>query len=195
MSWEALTAISTLATFLVIGATAAAALVQLHHLRAANQLNALLTVLKFPYEPIQREARKFLTDELPDRLREAHFRKQLEVGEINRDTHKELIVCDYYERIGSFIKNGLLAADLYLDQSSPELTWRALEPAISIARRKRGATVYENFEYLIALSREWDRRHPSGNYPKSIGRLDLIDPWFDIDCRELTQDGVTSEPR
>jgi hypothetical protein len=161
MSWEAVTALASLGTFLVIGATAIAALVQLHHLRAANQLNALLTVLQFPYQPIQREARKFITDELSERLRDAQFRRELEEGSVDRAIHKELIVCDYYERIGSVIKNGLLAAELYLDQSSPELTWRRLEPAISIARRKRGCTVYENFEYLIALSRAWDRRHPT----------------------------------
>ena len=184
MSWEAITALASLGTFFVIGATAIAALVQLRHLRAANQLNALLTVLRFPYDPIQREARKFVTEELPQLLADRNFRREIEEGAVNRAKHKELVVCDYYERIGSFVKNGLLSAELYLDQSTPELTWRTVEPVISIARRKRGPTVYENFEYLIALSREWEDRHPNGNFPRGYKRLALQDPWLALDLAE-----------
>jgi hypothetical protein len=190
MSWEALSALASLGTLLVVGATAIAALVQLHHLRAANQLNALLTVLRFAYGPEMREARKFVADRLPEMLKRPEFRKELEEGSMNREVHQELQVCDYYERIGSFIKNGLLSADLYLDQSSPELSWRQVEPVVTITRRKRGPTVYENFEYLIALSRRWDRNHPDGNYPKSIERLVLNDPWLGFDAPEEPADEV-----
>jgi len=46
MTLEALNTTFAGAAFAVIGATAIAAIVQLRHLRASNQINALLTILQ-----------------------------------------------------------------------------------------------------------------------------------------------------
>jgi hypothetical protein len=180
MSLELVNAIAAVGTFIVIAATAIAALVQLRHLRAANQLNALLTHAD-ALRSIQRDSLDFVVRELPARLKNPKFRQEIEDGTPERLVHKELIVCDFYERIGSYIKNGLLSADIVLDSISPVLAWRRLEPVISIARRKRGKTIYENFEYLMVLSDDWDRRHADGNFPKGARRLELSDPWLAVD--------------
>jgi hypothetical protein len=177
MSLELVNAAAAVGTFIVISATAIAALVQLRHLRAANQLNALLTHAD-ALRSIQRDSLDFVVRELPARLRNPKFRREIEDGSPERLVHKELVVCDFYERIGSYIKNGLLSADIVLDSVSPVLAWRRLEPVISIARRKRGNTIYENFEYLMVLSNDWDRRHAEGNYPRRAPRLELSDPWL-----------------
>src|ERR1700680_1401102 len=44
MSSELISSVASLLTVLVIGATAVAALVQLRHMRAGNQINAILTI-------------------------------------------------------------------------------------------------------------------------------------------------------
>jgi len=171
--------IASVGTFVVIGVTAVAALIQLSHLRVNNQLQVLLSIIRMPNEPELSGAFDFVVGELAHRLEDPAFRAELEsLRPPDRHLHKELRVCDYYERLGSCIKFGLISPRLYLDNSSPDRFWKLLEPAIAIYRRKRGQTAYENFEYLVVLSRAWDRKYPNGAYPRNTPRLSLYDPWL-----------------
>lgn len=78
-------------------------------------------------------------------------------------------------------KHGLFAENLYFDNNSPELTWENIEPVVALMRRKRGPSVYENFEYLVARSRAWDERHRKGAYPGGTPRVAIRDPWHVVD--------------
>ena len=168
MRLEVWNTVAAVGTFLVVVATAVAALIQLRHLRVNNQLQALLAILSMPYEPVLNEAFDFVLGGFSACMRDPEFRAEL-VGAIPpaRQRHKQFRVCDYYERLGSCIKFKLISEDLYFDNSSPERFWTILEPAIALYRTARGPTAYENFEYLVIRSREWDRRHPSGNLPRN----------------------------
>jgi hypothetical protein len=158
--------VATVGTFLVILATAIAAIVQLQHLRVNNQLQALLAILRMPYDPELSTSFDFVLGDFKNKMRDPDFRADLtKLTPPDRRIHKELRVCDYYERLGSCIKFGLIAEELYFDNSTPERFWNVLEPAIA----------YENFEYLVIRSNEWDRRHPNGNLPPGIQRLVLPD--------------------
>ncbi|HEX5274201.1 MAG TPA: hypothetical protein VFW34_02920 [Candidatus Rubrimentiphilum sp.] len=183
MTLETLSTAAAVGTFLVIAATAAAALVQLRHLRVSNQLEALLAILSLPYEPILSDSIQFVSHELEARMRDPEFRRELEKPLPDRKVHKELQVCDYYERLGSIVKNGLIPEELYFDNSTPEQSWRLLSQVIAIRRRVRGPVVYDNFEYLVARSRAYDRRHPNGNYPASEPRVEIEDVWLADDRR------------
>lgn len=179
MSLELVNTAATAGTFFVILVTAIAAVVQLRHQRASNQLQVLLTILRMPNDPILNEAMDFTRARLGERLRDPEFRAGLEQPEPpDRSVHLELRVCDYYERLGSCVKLGLIREDLYFDNSSPEGFWQLLEPAIALYRRSRGPGAYDNFEYLVVRSRAWDERHPQGNYPANEARLTLSDPWL-----------------
>ena len=176
MPLELINTLAAVGTFVVISATGIAALVQLRHLRKSNELQGLMTVLTLNYETAVQDAFRFLTHDFPSKMKDPSFRQQLDTdGPVDRLVHKELEICDYFERIGSFVKNGLISENLYMDCSVPELFWGALEPAIAIMRRKRGPTVYENFEYLAIRSRHWNRLHPGGNYPSSTPRANFVD--------------------
>ena len=183
MTLEALSTAAAVGTFLVIAATAIAALIQLRHLRVSNQLQGLLAILTMPYEPVLQQSFEFVSHELEARLQEPEFRRQLERDTVDRLVHKEMRVLDYYERLGSIVKNGLIPEDLYFDNSTPEQYWRLLSQVIAIRRRVRGPVVYDNFEYLVARSRDWDARHPNGNYPASASRLAIEDRWAEEDRR------------
>ena len=179
---EILSTAAALGTFVVIAATAVAALIQLRQLRTTHQLQGLLAVLSLPYEPALSDAFMFMTHELAQKMKDPAFRRELENPAPDRAVHKELRVCDYYERLGSMIKYGLFEEELYFDNSSPERAWGVLEPVIAIMRRKRGPGVYDNFEYLVARSRDWDARHPNGAFPAGTSRLQLNDPWLASDA-------------
>ncbi len=181
MTLEALSTAAAVGTFLVIAATAIAALVQLRHLRVSNQLEALLAILSLPYDPVLNESFQFVSHELEARMRDPEFRRELEKPQPDRKVHRELQVCDYYERLGSIVKNGLIPEELYFDNSTPEQYWRLLSQVIAIRRRVRGPVAYDNFEYLIARSRDYDRRHPNGTYPSGMGRVEIEDSWLTED--------------
>lgn len=176
MNIELINMAATVGTFIVIACTAYAALVQLRHLRNGNELQGLLKVLEMAYQPAIQDAFDFLTHEFPARWQDPNFRHELEVHPIDSHVHKELIACEYYERLGSYVKNHLIPAHLYLDCSSPDLYWELLKPVVSQLRRKHGPSAYENFEYLVVLSQQWNKSHPDGNYPKGVVRLHLPPP-------------------
>jgi hypothetical protein len=180
---ETLSAAAAVGTFLVIAATAVAALIQLRHLRVSNQLQGLLAILALPYEPILHESFQFVSHELAARMQDPAFRRELENPQPDRKIHKELQVCDYYERLGSIVKNGLMPEELYFDNSTPEQYWKLLSQVIVIRRRVRGPVAYDNFEYLIARSRAYDRRHPAGTYPPNMDRVEIEDVWLAEDLR------------
>lgn len=184
MTLEVLSTVAAFGTFLVIGATAIAAMVQLRQLRASNQLQGLVAILSLPFEPVLMESFEFVTHDLRERMKDPAFRRDLEqTGPIDRRVHKEMRLCDYYERLGSMVKYGLFWEELYFDNSSPERFWQIVSPVIAIQRRVRGDVLYENFEYLVARSREWDRRHANGNYPPHTQRLVVEDVWLTEDRR------------
>ncbi len=166
--------VATVGTFVVVLLTGGAALVQLRHLRVNNQLHALLAILSMPMEQRLAEAFEFVTGDFRTSINDETFRAQLADSVApDRRAHKELRVCDYYERLGSCIKLGLIPERLYFDNSSPERFWEILEPAIALYRIKRGPVAYENFEYLVMRSREWDRKNPYGSYPAGMPRATL----------------------
>ena len=174
MTLELLNQLAPIATFVVVAATAAAAIVQLRHIAHNNQLESIIALRELRESASLDEAFNFVTEELASRMEDPAFRAGLE-GDLppNRMVHKELRLCDYFEMVGGYIKLGLISGDVFLEFGAPERYWNLCAPAIELYRRKRGPSTYENFEYLTVLSQDWDRRHPDGNYPKGMRRLPL----------------------
>jgi hypothetical protein len=173
MNAEYVTAASAFLTFLVIAVSAAAALVQLRQLRASNQLAGIMRYTEWWETSEMQSAIKYVRDELPQKLRDPQYRDELLKGFSSRDGHPELVVCDWVEQAGSYIKYGLLAESQFLDLSAGFITgiWDCLEPVVAMRRLGGGVTAFENFEYLAVRSKAWLRNHPAGNYPAGCARL------------------------
>src|ERR671925_3502 len=77
MSPEWLTAVGTIGTFLVIAASAIAALIQLRHMRGNNQIVALTECRETLESPEFREAQRFVSYELPKRLEDPVERRRI----------------------------------------------------------------------------------------------------------------------
>jgi hypothetical protein len=186
MSLEVLNTIGSVGTFLVIAATAVAAIVQLRHLRAANQLDAVLSLEHdFRSHDLQ-EAFRYVQRELPFKLRDPEYRAELEaVGFIDERTHLEVKACNWFNEVGTLVKNQLVTEDAFMDMFSRLVAvyWDRLESAVAVMRRRRGDVMYHDFEYLAIRARAWLQLHPRGTFPSGLRRTPLRDPWAAEDAK------------
>ncbi|HLJ85066.1 MAG TPA: DUF4760 domain-containing protein [Candidatus Eremiobacteraceae bacterium] len=190
MSIEAWNTLLSGSTFAVVAAAAIAAIVQLRHLRASNQLNALLTVLETWQDSQFQECMKFVRDDLQEKVKDPTFLESLRDASGERGAHPELLVCDWFEQVGSYMKHGLLDERLFLDLISGTAVryWRKLAPVTSQLRARRGAAVYENFEYLAVRGRIWNKKFPDGTYPRGTPRF------AELEAMDAGTPGVASKP-
>ena len=182
---DAINTAAQVGTLLVVAGTAIAAIAQLRHLRASNELEALLTLTEQLRQPDLQRALRFVQIELDARLDDTAFRRELAaLGYVDARMHPEMDACNWFDRVGALVKNRLIDEGTFLDLFSRLVTyyWGRLEPVVALLRRERGAGQYENFEYLAYLAQRWQAKHPHGAYPARVARLDVPDPWLALDA-------------
>jgi hypothetical protein len=191
MTPEELSALGSIGTFVVIAVTAVAALIQLRHIRSANQIAAVLEYIKLWESDTIQRANIFVFDKLDEKLRDPRYRRELFERDVDRGAHPELVVADWCEQVGSYIKFGLVSPTQFLDLAGGylERMWPPLREVVAIRRVTGGPGMYENFEYLAALQQQWSRRHSRGNYPRNLPRL-----LSDDECRQLAGAKPAEQP-
>jgi len=172
MTLELWTTLATVGTFLVIAATAIVGLVQLGHIRRANQLSGLQSTLGMLEAPEFRELLNYVRHDLAEHMHDEAFREGLHEIPVNRHNHPELYLCDMYNHIGSFVRSGLIDESIYLQTEwyNVNLYWRLLHDVIAQTRQRR-PYVFENFEWLAARAQRWRANHPQGDYPANEPRM------------------------
>jgi hypothetical protein len=188
MSFELWNTFATFGTFLVISATAIAAIVQLRHLRGSNQIAAINELRETHETPAFAAARYFILVELNTLMEDPAFRYQIAdrasgTGEMQAAIQKAVAVGNFYEGMGVLVEAGLVDRELALKIWSGIVTtaWEKLAPVTAIFRRKEGSGLWDNFEHLTMLSREWIAAHPNGTYPPGAPRIELKDKWLEAD--------------
>jgi len=176
MSAEWITAIGTIGTFLVIAASAIAALIQLRHMRGSNQIVALTECRETLESPDFREAQRFVSYELPKRLSDPEERKRIALPQSQFEGEYKAIdtVANFFESMGMFVKNRIIDPELALSMWCYVVlrNWNALLPVISYVRDDLGEpSIWEHFEYLAALSTLYLERNQSGSYPPGVPRM------------------------
>ncbi|HZT12446.1 MAG TPA: hypothetical protein VFA29_06575 [Candidatus Baltobacteraceae bacterium] len=172
MSLEQWSVLASVGTFLVITATALAAFVQLRHLRRSNQLAGLQSTFDMLMDPTVRELVSYVRHDLADRMQDDAFRSTLLDIPIDRRQHPELYLCDMYNHVGSFVRNGLIDERIYLQTEwyNVNLYWGLLCDVIGVVRSNR-PFLFENFEWLAARAKLWRDGHPGGDYPPDTPRM------------------------
>jgi hypothetical protein len=176
MSLELLSTIAAVGTFVVIAATAIAAIAQLRHLRSSNQISAIGGVQEVIESAEFEAARRFIQNDLPRFMKEPHFAKRAEKRVLDDELAPLQLIGNVFESLGIFCKYGIIdkavACDLF---SGPILsTWTALVPFLAIRRRSLDApALWENFEFLAVLCEDFEMRHPDGAYPKWARRMNI----------------------
>lgn len=182
MSLELVSAIASVGTFVVIAATAIAAIIQLHHLRGSNQIVAL-NEFREAFESPELAAARAAMWELAERLKDPAVRRELEGRRLPEWFQKVQFAGRLLETLGGYVKHGIVSEDIVIDLwGAPIQTfWNAMAPAIVVMRRSRGEGLYENFEMLAALTEQWVTRHAGSAYPKNLARIAPPDQWADED--------------
>jgi hypothetical protein len=184
MTLEFWTAVGSVGTLVVISATAVIALLQLRHMRAANQVAAIQTFFSMYEGPDYRHAFDFVRTELPKHLEDPKFRAELRSGGAARSKHPEMLVCNFFDQWGAYYRSGVIDRDVFMQLNAGLITgyWRTLQPVVMLnAERRGGNTSFQNFEMLAVFARQWLEQHPAGDYPKGVERIELTDPWREID--------------
>ena len=175
---EILNTLAAVGTFVVISATAIAAVVQLRHLRANNQLEGLLDIVgrieeqNIWIDDVRRQLPKMLADpayvqSVTDRTFDRNV-AWIQLGNRN-------------ERIGSLLKYRLIPEEPFLDvyYSIVLQTWEIMLPVTALARSTAwGQNTWENFEYMYVRAKAFGERYKNGNYPKGVPRAKI--PPFEV---------------
>jgi hypothetical protein len=190
MSLELINTLGTVTTVVIVAAAAIAALVQLRHLRAGNQINAMLSI----GESLDKEfldAQHFVQKELAAALKDPDFRAYSaamsrgvappEVPPVYVEVRRAAIaVGNKYEELGILVRNGIVDPNLFIERYAGIIGqgWSVLETFSAFSRAVRGTdAIWENFEYLAVLAQDWLEQHPEGIYPKGVRRIQLHNPW------------------
>ncbi len=188
MSLELLNTFATLGTFVVIAATAIAALVQLRHARHFNQIEAISALQDAITTPEFVAAQHYVLTGLANDLKDPEFRYQLNnsrarTGENQVANARVNAIGNFYENLGLLVRMDLVERDLALNMwsSTASEMWSLLSPVVGIGRRELGETLWENYEYFMVLSKKWLAAHPKGDYPAGFERLGVKDEFLEAD--------------
>lgn len=180
-------AAAQIGTLIVIVGSVIAALVQLRHAQTSNQLQALLSVERDFREPALQAALTYVQARLPERLADPAYRLELErIGFIDPEKHPEMVVCNWFNEMGTLLRRGLVAEETFMDLFARLIahSWNHLTPAIAVMRRQRGPGQYRDFEYLASRADLWlGRQHD--NSKGDSARLPLPDQWASEDTPVL----------
>lgn len=178
MNPEWVTAISSFATFIVIGGSAVAALIQLRHMRNSNQI-VVLNEMRHSMEAAKfQEAFQFVTVELPKRYDDPAVRAGL-LNRTSKEWDTARTVGNFLDQAATLVKHGMVDRDLACDVWYPVVTrsWDAMAPVTASQRAVLGFRLWEDFEYLTLLCRRFRARYADGTYPRGEDAVPLPDPW------------------
>jgi hypothetical protein len=188
MSLELLNTVATCGTFVVIAATAIAAMIQLRHARSSNQIAALNELSERQQNPEYVRALHFVYSDLPSAMGDPAFRYQLahrwaRTAQYNDKISKTEAIGDWYERLGLLARSGLVDRQLLVETYSALVTdaWNALAEVTAIMREHYGRSLWENFEYITVLSQDWEAKHRDGVYPRGLRRIETPNSWHALD--------------
>jgi len=188
MSIEVWSVVASVGTFVVITATAIAAVLQLGHMRSANKV-AYIQAFFHEFEgPELSDAFAFVRKELTTRLEEAAFRNELRAGFPDRIKHPEIAICNFFDQWGLYYRDGVIDRESFMRVNAAVIAsyWERLEPIVAlVATTTDGSnTAFEQFEYLTVCARRWLARHPGGNYPSGVERIPIVNRWAEEAARK-----------
>lgn len=175
MSAEWVTALATAGTFLVIAASAIAALMQLRHMRTGNQISAYNECRETMDGPEFREALAFIRNEIPHRLADPATVAAITASALRNEYAGIRLVANLFESMGLFVRTGMMDKTIACQLWSGIVlsAWNNLRPLTAELRKRHAPGIWVHFEYMAMLSEDYIRRFPDGGYPAGVRRMPL----------------------
>ncbi len=175
VSWEATTALASVASALIVLVASAAAVLQLRHLRLANQLQAYLDIKKAYDSPEFQAARHFLrTCDMSDPDTVAAMTMPIVDPRLNA-------IGAHYQHVARLLNRGVLDEELFAayHDTAPRV-WKSLQPVADALRRGTGSPIWIDFEYLAYRSQR-DRLVEKflARYPADFVEHAQVAPYLD----------------
>jgi hypothetical protein len=166
MSWESISAVVSIVSVAVLAAATIAAVVQIRHLRAGNQLEGFLEISRGLESPELLHARAFVELELPKKLADHQYREELLSGRFDVLQHPETRIGNFWEKMGPLIRHGVLEAPIFYDFFAHRcaLRWHQLLPVVELVRQN-DPLMWGDFQYIAERCQTYlDQRRRGGSW-------------------------------
>jgi hypothetical protein len=159
MSWEALAAIGSLASTVVIAISAIFALRQVDQLRRAAQLDGTMRVFAQFSDPDFIAARNFVLGELDERLKDPQYADELKTyTNVDLTRHPEYRVLMFLQLVGGLVKNNLISGPPIYEfaQYSIIKSWEHLRPIVEMQQSSmNNPYMWGTAHSLYAGAKQW----------------------------------------
>jgi hypothetical protein len=159
-----------------------AALLQLRHMRAGNQIVALNEVRETIESPSFQKTILFVR-ELPQRLTDPEVRHALAQSQFPAEYQRLRTLANFFEHVGTLVKNRIINRHIAADLWGGVIVgnWNALSPIITNRRIiSDQPALWENFEYLAVVCDDFRKLHPNGAFPKGTRRMAPAQRWPEV---------------
>ena len=155
--WERLTAIALTGQFIIIAVGTLLAYLQLRGLRHQREAGLIQHIFEKFNEHEFAKALDFVYNELPKRLMEPAYVREIAAGRATSSSHCELVVMHFFNELGLLVHTGMVREYPVVPiVASPCMrAWERLAPVIELMRR-RYPHAYTPFESLVVRARALD---------------------------------------
>jgi hypothetical protein len=169
---------ATVATLVVLASAAVAAMIQLSHMRAANQLAAFMAINASGQTPAMLDLLDFTYQKLPSLIQSGpEYVQRFAEGTVPlKDS--PLLLGFWFDQIGTVLRQKLVSPDVIFQGTGAYALlrcWQLMYPLIE-ATRTRAPSAFLHFEYAAVRAKLWLAAHPKGNYPKGVPRWSQLTP-------------------
>ena len=175
MSLEAWSIVASFGTFVVIAATAIAALWQLRHTRSGNQIAAITAMNETLSSEKFTRARRFVADQIPKLIADPAGRSQLGADIFSPELEAVRDVGNFFDLMGAFVKLDIIDRALACDLWDGVVfkTWKQLEPVALIRRKVSYSGIWCDFEYLAVICEKSLLKRQGDYYPRGMPRMTI----------------------
>jgi len=144
MAWDALSALGSIAGALILLVGTIAAIVQLRHLRVANQLQCYLQLMEQLNSPELVTARKYI--EMTD-FTDAEALREATTPDLD---NRIRVLGTHYQTVARLLNEGVLEEDWFAAHIvTAAHIWNAIRPAVEVMRKRLQTPLLVDFQYLV----------------------------------------------
>ena len=171
MAWDEWAALASIGQFIVVGAAAIFAYLQLRGLRQQQEAQVVQHIFDELNAPKLAAALDFVYNQLAERLKDPDYVRGIREGRATVSSHAEMIVMHFFNELGLLVHEKLVSELIVPFVATPCIrSWDRLAPVIELMRR-RYPHAYTPFEALVARSRAVDLAAINARFRSETPRL------------------------